>query len=95
MALLNDYIGYAVSIITNDGRNIIGTLRGTDRHINLILESTSERVFSEDEGVEMVPLGIYIVRGDNIAMVGQINPDLEDKINWSEVHAQPIPPVKH
>jgi hypothetical protein len=35
-----------VSIITNDGRNIVGILRGFDVTTNLILESCHERVYS-------------------------------------------------
>jgi len=30
-----------------------------------------ERVFSKEEGVEEVPLGLYIIRGDNIAVVAR------------------------
>lgn len=32
----------------------------------MILSGSTERVYSADEGVEEVPLGVYIVRGDNI-----------------------------
>lgn len=32
----------------------------------MILSGSVERVFSADEPVEEVPLGVYIVRGDNI-----------------------------
>ena len=35
-----------VSVITNDGRNIIGILRGFDVTNNLILEDCHERVYS-------------------------------------------------
>jgi len=43
-----------------------GLLRGFDNLTNVILESAEERVFSEEEGVEIVELGLYIVRGDNL-----------------------------
>ena len=35
-----------VSVITNDGRNIVGILRGFDVTTNLILEDCHERVYS-------------------------------------------------
>ena len=35
-----------VSVITNDGRNIVGILRGFDVTNNLILEDCHERVYS-------------------------------------------------
>mmetsp|Transcript_7741 Transcript_7741/g.12319 ORF Transcript_7741/g.12319 Transcript_7741/m.12319 type:complete len:85 (-) Transcript_7741:179-433(-) len=37
----------SVSIITNDGRNIVGTLKGLDQKLNVILEECHERVFFE------------------------------------------------
>ena len=42
-------------------------MKGFDQTTNLILSGSIERVYSLDEGVEEVPLGLYIVRGDNIA----------------------------
>ena len=50
-----------ISVITNDGRNIIGILRGFDQTTNLILEECFERVYSEDSGVEQAVLGLYII----------------------------------
>ena len=35
-----------VSVITNDGRNIIGILRGYDQTTNVVLEECHERVYS-------------------------------------------------
>jgi U6 snRNA-associated Sm-like protein LSm8 len=35
-----------VSVITNDGRNIVGTLRGYDQTTNMIMEDCHERVYS-------------------------------------------------
>ena len=55
-----------ISVITSDGRNIIGNLKGFDQLTNLILEQSHERVFSEDKGVEQNVLGLYIIRGDNM-----------------------------
>ncbi|EGD82804.1 N-alpha-acetyltransferase 38 [Salpingoeca rosetta] len=46
--------------------SIDGTLRGFDQATNLILTDSSERVVSLHEGVEVVPLGLYIIRGDNV-----------------------------
>ena len=52
-----------ISVITNDGRNIIGILRGFDQVTNLILEECFERVYSASSGVEQAVLGLYIIRG--------------------------------
>ena len=43
-----------------------GILKGCDQTVNLILENSHERVYSSSAGVEKVPLGLYIIRGDNM-----------------------------
>lgn len=47
-------------------RRFQGMLKGTDVHTNIILSNAVERLFSVDEGVEMVPLGLYLIRGENM-----------------------------
>ena len=37
---------------------------------NLILEDSSERVYSTKAGVEVIPLGLYVIRGDNLRARG-------------------------
>jgi len=83
-----------VSIITADGRNFIGTLKGFDQTINIILEESFERVYSMT-GVEQVLLGLYIIRGDNIAVIGVLDDELDHKIDFSSIKAQPLNPVVH
>lgn len=48
-----------VSIITNDGRNIVGTLKGLDQKLNIILEECHERIFSKEAGVEQVHAYVF------------------------------------
>ena len=45
-----------VSVVTNDGRTMFGTLKGLDQKLNVILEECKERIFSKEEGVEEVGL---------------------------------------
>ena len=66
MSLLHDYLEKTVSIITSDGRNIVGTLKGFDQVQNVVLSDSHERVFSLDKGVEQQVLGLYIIRGDTM-----------------------------
>lgn len=54
-----------VSVITADGRIILGVLKGFDQTINLILDDSFERVFTMN-GVEQVKLGVFIIRGENV-----------------------------
>jgi U6 snRNA-associated Sm-like protein LSm8 len=94
-AALEGYINRMVSVITADGRNFVGTLKGFDQVINIILEDTHERVFSTTSGVEQVVLGLHIVRGDNIAVVGEIDEDLDKRWDLSSVRAEPIVSIVH
>ena len=43
-----------------------GRLKGFDQCINIILEDSHERVYSSSEPVEKVPLGLYVIRGQNM-----------------------------
>ena len=64
----------SVCIVTADGRIIVGLLIGHDNLQNLILNEAHERVYSVDAAVEELPLGLYVVRGDNICLVGEYDP---------------------
>ncbi|RHY31272.1 hypothetical protein DYB32_003642 [Aphanomyces invadans] len=57
-----------VSVTTNDGRNIIGVLKGYDQCINVILDNSFERVYSMTDDVQIENLGLFIVRGDNMSV---------------------------
>ena len=35
-----------IAVVTNDGRNIVGVLRGYDQATNMILDECHERVYS-------------------------------------------------
>ena len=65
---LTNMLDARVSVITNDGRHIVGTLRGFDQVTNVILEDCAERVYSSESGVEEAPLGVYMIRGDNVCV---------------------------
>ncbi|XP_035676106.1 U6 snRNA-associated Sm-like protein LSm8 [Branchiostoma floridae] len=92
---LEDYVNKTVSVITSDGRMIVGTLKGFDQTTNLILDESHERVFSSGQGVEQVVLGLYIIRGDNIAVVGEIDDDIDTRLDMVNIKAEPLNPVVH
>eukprot|EP00606_Chrysophyceae_sp_TOSAG23-5_P000190 GSChrysophyteH2.ASY1.ANO1.487.1 assembled CDS len=91
---LSEFKDKLVSVITNDGRNIIGTLRGFDQTINVVLEKTHERIYSADQGVVLNDLGLYIVRGDNIAMIGELDSDADGQRDLNDIKAEPLKPVR-
>lgn len=91
-------------LVTQDGRVLLGTLRGYDALGSLVLSHCIERIFSSDAGVEEVPLGVYVLRGDSMyvpiadshsSLVGDVDVERDRKIDWSSLHAEPIPITKH
>ncbi|XP_069669224.1 U6 snRNA-associated Sm-like protein LSm8 isoform X1 [Periplaneta americana] len=92
---LESYVNHTVSIITSDGRNFVGTLKGFDQTINLILDESHERVYSTNQGVEQVVLGLHIIRGDNVAIVGELDENLDSRLDLSSIRADPLNHVLH
>ena len=41
-------------------------MAGYDQKSNVVLSDSKERVYSPDEGVEEIPLGLYLVKGDRM-----------------------------
>ncbi|GAA5930224.1 hypothetical protein JCM1841_000608 [Sporobolomyces salmonicolor] len=95
LSALTAYVDKRVLVITQDGRTIVGELQGFDQTTNVILASSTERVYSLEEGVEEVPLGVYIVRGDNISLIGLVDPEADAQVDLSAVRAEPIGEVVH
>jgi U6 snRNA-associated Sm-like protein LSm8 len=92
---LSHYVDKVICIICNDGRVIVGVLRGFDQLINIILEEAQERVYSMQAGIQQVILGIYIIRGDNVALIGEINEEKDLQIDFNTTRAQPIKAITH
>jgi U6 snRNA-associated Sm-like protein LSm8 len=87
-----------VTILTSDGRTLTGQLLGHDQTTNLILSATVERIFSppdSDEATQEVEHGLYLIRGDNVAICGLVDEGLENGIDWTAVKAHPLGGMKH
>ena len=54
-----------------DGRKIMGMMRSFDQFSNVVLESAVERVVHSGRYAD-VPLGLYVIRGENIVLLGEI-----------------------
>ncbi|KAL6782875.1 LSM1 [Auxenochlorella protothecoides x Auxenochlorella symbiontica] len=59
-----------------DGRKLLGTLRSFDQYANLVLEGTKERIVVGSQYAE-VDMGLHIVRGENVVLLGDIDPSLD------------------
>ncbi|XP_018468348.1 sm-like protein LSM8 [Raphanus sativus] len=92
---LESLVDQIISVITNDGRNIVGVLRGFDQATNIILDESHERVFSTKVGVQQLVLGLYIIRGDNIGVIGELDEELDASLDLSKLRAHPLKPVVH
>jgi hypothetical protein len=63
-----------------------------------VLSNASERIIREEddsEASEEIPLGLYLVRGDNVCSVGLVDEKLDDSIDWTRVKGSAIGGVKH
>ncbi len=63
-----------------------------------VLQEAHERVIrtpDDDEPSVQVPLGLYLVRGDNVCTVGLVDEKLDESIDWTAVKGSAIGGVKH
>ncbi|KAK0747622.1 hypothetical protein B0T21DRAFT_354757 [Apiosordaria backusii] len=85
-AQLLDLTDKKLMISLRDGRKLIGILRSWDQFANLVLQSTKERIFvppvlSEKEPTGLfadIDRGTFIVRGENVLLLGEIDLDKDD-----------------
>ena len=85
-----------VSLLTNDGRTFTGLLKSLDQRMNLIVADCKEQVYT-CEGVPMQEedMGVYFIRGDNIAVIGQVDPYEEQKlIDICALTGPPLPAMQ-
>lgn len=57
--------------ISNFLESFIGYLKGLDQALNAFLGECYERIYSADEGVMTVKIGLYMIRGENIMLIGK------------------------
>ncbi|KDN52199.1 Sm-like ribonucleo protein [Tilletiaria anomala UBC 951] len=76
---LVDCVDKKVMIALRDGRKFVGVLRSYDQFANLVLSDTFERVFIGNHYGD-IPRGIFLVRGENVVLMGEVDLDREDEI---------------
>ncbi|KAL1954240.1 hypothetical protein VTO42DRAFT_1473 [Malbranchea cinnamomea] len=95
---LQSYINKKVLVITVDGRTLVGTLLSTDQLTNLVLSETVERIIrtpDDPEPSSEVDHGLYLIRGDNVVVCGEVDEDIDGKIDWSKVKGEVIKSTKN
>jgi len=87
-----------VSVLTIDGRVMVGSLVSCDGSMNLVLKDAIERIVrprEDDLPSEEVPLGLYIIRGDSVAVCGKVDEELDKGVEWSKVRGEILGTTKH
>ncbi|KAF6221129.1 hypothetical protein HO133_002810 [Letharia lupina] len=95
---LQPYVDQKVLVVTADGRTLTGTLLSCDQLTNLVLQNTIERVIrphEDPEDSEEVPHGLYLIRGENVAICGLLDEQMDGEIDWAKVKGSVIGGVKH
>lgn len=85
VALLKEFTGRKVMLIMFDGRTVVGNLLGFDQTVNLVVDKAIERVFVLNEAPREVSLGLFCVRGDNVACVGLLDDEKDAASNWQNI----------
>ena len=65
--------------------------------MNIIVGDCVENVYlGEGQLMQEEDLGVYFVRGDNIAMIGQLQPDLHQVANaGGQLKGEPLPTMQY
>ncbi|XP_006463389.1 hypothetical protein AGABI2DRAFT_194226 [Agaricus bisporus var. bisporus H97] len=95
MSSLQGYVDRRVLLVLQDGRAIVGVMAGFDQRSNIVLSDCKERVFSMDEGVEEIALGLYLVKGDMISLIGELDEEIDSSVDLSTIRADPIQPIRY
>ena len=91
MSALESLLGRDVLVLTNDGKILKAVLEGFDQACNCILSKTQERVYSTDQPVQVLQHGLFLLRGDNLAVIGEE----QEGDTASSTAARPIKPIVH
>ncbi|KAF9426409.1 SM-like, degradation of cytoplasmic mRNAs and positively regulates transcription initiation [Podila epigama] len=86
---LVDCVDKKLLVVLRDGRKLIGILRSFDQFANLVLQDTIERIYVGNAYGD-IPRGIFIIRGENVVLLGEIDLDKEDDSPLREVPVEEI-----
>ncbi|KAM0513111.1 hypothetical protein ACHAPE_008148 [Trichoderma viride] len=80
--------GKKLMVVLRDGRKLIGVLRSWDQFANIVLQQTTERIFApraDNHDAQQpygyfadIPQGIFLVRGENVLLLGEIDSNKDD-----------------
>ncbi|KDR19580.1 U6 snRNA-associated Sm-like protein LSm1 [Zootermopsis nevadensis] len=88
-ATLLEELDKKLMVLLRDGRTLIGYLRSVDQFANLVLHRTIERIYVGKEYGD-IPRGVFIVRGENVVLLGEIDKDKEGDLPLQQVSVDDI-----
>ncbi|KAI0704858.1 Sm-like ribonucleoprotein [Cytidiella melzeri] len=88
---LVDCVDRKMLVVLRDGRKLQGVLRSYDQFANLVLEDTVERIYHQDVFAER-KTGLYLIRGENVVLLGEIDLDQEDELPLRQVDWEVLEP---
>jgi len=92
-SFLHELENRKISVLSTEGKILIGTLRAFDQNLNFVLDNCIERIFST-QGVEEIELGAYFLRGENVCVASEINEQIEQSIDYTQIFIEPIKPCR-
>ncbi|GER28367.1 small nuclear ribonucleoprotein family protein [Striga asiatica] len=87
---LASYLDKKLLVLLRDGRKLLGILRSFDQFANAVLEGACERVIVGELYCD-IPLGLYIIRGENVVLIGELDLEKEElPLNMTRVSTEEI-----
>ncbi|VWU52309.1 U6 snRNA-associated Sm-like protein LSm8, putative [Hepatocystis sp. ex Piliocolobus tephrosceles] len=92
-ASIESYLENEILVVTNDSRIFTGELKGFDQTTNIILGNCYERIYKES--LEKISLGLYIIRGDSVTLICDIDEEVDKNIMQSKIKPEMLKPIIH
>jgi len=89
VASLAEQLDRKLLVQTRDGRTVVGVLRSFDQFSNMVLEQAYERHIVHEKFADE-QLGLFIVRGENLVLMGEIDDAREKPPELKEVSLEEI-----
>ncbi|XP_043263145.1 U6 snRNA-associated Sm-like protein LSm1 [Colletes latitarsis] len=88
-ASLLEELDKKLMVLLRDGRTLIGYLRSVDQFANIVLHRTIERIHVGREYGD-IQRGIFIVRGENVVLLGEIDREKQRDLPLTKVSVDDI-----
>lgn len=68
---LIDCVDKKMVLVLRDNSKLFGVLRSFDQYGNLVFQDSYQRIYVDDCYAD-VPKGVYLIRGENVVLMGEI-----------------------